>query len=457
MEFDENLLNILNNADYDSSILNVSINKEIQEKLYDYQILHVQNLIGSLNNNNIALDTSDTGCGKTYCALALCKQLNLNPIIICPKSIISNWRNISNIFKIKPVFICNYETLRLGKYYIKNDRIKCPYLDFNKEEKSFKWKNIKSNNIIIFDEVHFCKKKKTLNGKLLISSLPFKKLLLSATLIEDISSFEIFTYILGWCKNIHKTRSYLIAETNHFNSFNFISKKLYPKYAARISIKDLGDKFPKNNIIIDSYSDNNFKLIDEEYKKIKKYYEKLEEKEDGKNKINLLTNISYSRQKIELYKLEIIIDLVKQYKENKFSIVIFVNFNKSLEMLSKLLKTNCVICGKQTLEQRKININNFQINKENVIICNISAGGQSINLHDELGNHPRVTLIVPSFSSTQLIQALGRIHRATSKSPATQRVIFCSDTVEVHIAKKLKAKINNLSNLNNCDLDIFKN
>ena len=77
---DDKLQEILNNADYNCSILNVEIDKNIQDNLLDYQILHVQNLIGALNNNNIAIDTSDTGCGKTYCALAICKQLNLEPI-----------------------------------------------------------------------------------------------------------------------------------------------------------------------------------------------------------------------------------------------------------------------------------------------------------------------------------------------------------------------------------------
>ena len=175
---DDKLLNILNNADYDCSILNVNIDKDIQDNLLDYQILHVQNLIGALNNNNIAIDTSDTGCGKTYCALAVCKQLNLEPIIICPKSIISNWRRISKLFNVKPLFVCNYETIRRGKYYNNydmTDRIRCPYLTF--KEKTFTWKGLKKNNIIIFDEAHFCKTKSTLNGRLLISSLPYRKLL----------------------------------------------------------------------------------------------------------------------------------------------------------------------------------------------------------------------------------------------------------------------------------------
>jgi SNF2 family DNA or RNA helicase len=238
-------------------------------------------------------------------------------------------------------------------------------------------------------------------------------------------------------------------------SFNYISSKLYPKYASRISIKELGDKFPQNNIIVDDYDDDNFKLIDEEYNKIKEYYKKLDEKQDKSNKANVLVDISFSRQKIELYKIEIIIDLTYQYIQNNYSIVIFVNFHNTLEMLSNLLDTKCVVHGKQTFEERKDNIKRFQKNIDKIIICNICAGGQSINLHDIHGDHPRVSLIVPSYSSTQLVQALGRIHRAGSKTPATQRIIFCSNTVEEHIAKKLKEKVNNLSNLNDTDLGIF--
>ena len=124
-------------------------------------------------------------------------------------------------------------------------------------------------------------------------------------------------------------------------------------------------------------------------------------------------------------------------------------------MLSNLLDTKCVIHGKQTFEERKDNIRRFQKNQDKIIICNICAGGQSINLNDIHGDHPRISLIVPSYSSTQLVQALGRIHRAGSKTPATHRIIFCSNTVEEHIAKKLKEKVNNLASLNDNDLGIF--
>jgi superfamily II DNA or RNA helicase len=264
--------------------------------------------------------------------------------------------------------------------------------------------------------------------------------------------------LVDWCKDIKKTKSYLSAETKNFTNAKYICEKLYPNYASRISISDLGDKFPSNFISVDSYDDENYQLINEEYNKLKEYYKRLEDKTDEKKKnTDLLSNITFSRQRIELYKLGIIVDLTKQYLENKYSIVIFVNFSKSIELLSNILNTKCVVWGNQSLEERERNIRHFQRNKEKIIICNIRAGGQSINLHDEHGKHPRVSLIIPSYSSTQLLQALGRIHRASGKTPAIQKIIFCSGTIEESINNRLDKKMKHLNEINDNDLSFMIN
>ena len=449
--FDKQIKDLFLNADFNSPLLSENIEPKIQEKLLDYQILHVQNLTKCLKNNNIVLDTSDTGCGKTYCALATCKQLNLIPIIFCPKTIINNWVKIANIFDVVPLFICNYETIRNTKYYKNGKRISCPYLRYIKTKKIYIWKNLPKNYVFIFDEVHFCRNKSSLNGKLLSSVKNYKAILLSATLIDDLKSFQIFTYLLGWCNDLKKTKSYLSSQTNKFTNAKYICEKLYPNFASRIAISDLGDKFPSNSIQVSSYNDENVSLINDEYNKLKNYYKQLDKKLKERNK-SLLSEITFSRQKIELYKLGILVDLTKQYLENKYSVVIFVNFSKSIELLSSLLNTKCIVWGNQTIQEREKNIRHFQKNKQKIIICNIQAGGQSINLHDEHGGHPRVSLIIPSYSSTQLIQALGRIHRAGSKTPATQKVIFCSGTVEDHINERLENKISHLNEINDTDL-----
>jgi superfamily II DNA or RNA helicase len=91
------------------------VNKSIQDKLLKYQIPHANKLIENLRDNTTVLDASDTGTGKTYVAAAVCKQLNLKPIIICPKTVMSTWRQVMEQFEVKPLIIVNYETIRLGK------------------------------------------------------------------------------------------------------------------------------------------------------------------------------------------------------------------------------------------------------------------------------------------------------------------------------------------------------
>lgn len=70
----------------------------MENKLLDYQIHHLKSLVQIYNNYHRILDTSDTGTGKTYVAIALCLVLNLKPFIICPKSVLSNWKEIIEYF-----------------------------------------------------------------------------------------------------------------------------------------------------------------------------------------------------------------------------------------------------------------------------------------------------------------------------------------------------------------------
>jgi restriction endonuclease len=109
----------------------MSLSQKIKDKLLPYQVEHTESLIHILKKNITALDSSETGTGKTYCAIAVCSALNLKPIIICPKSIISIWTKVCDYFKVKPQAIINYESIRVGKSYDnKNNRIKCPYLTY---------------------------------------------------------------------------------------------------------------------------------------------------------------------------------------------------------------------------------------------------------------------------------------------------------------------------------------
>jgi superfamily II DNA or RNA helicase len=344
--------------------------------------------------------------------------------------------------------IVNYETIKNCKYYSSDMKvIDCKYIKYEEKEKRYIWK-LPKNALLIFDEVHKCKNINTYNADLLLATYNtnIKLLMLSATITDKPENFKIFGYILQFYKQLKFGRKWLLS-----NDMTSINKQIYPKKGSRMKISDLGDTFPDNQISSDCYTIQEPEKIQECYKKIN--IALTEHNTVNQDTSNKLTNLLRARQEIELLKIPILVELTNNYRENNLSVVIFINFNKTLQILSQELKTNCIIHGNQTLKEREININNFMTNKERIIICNIESGGQSISLHDIEGGYQRVSLICPSFSSITLLQALGRIHRANSKSPAIQRIIFCANTVEESICNNIKNKIKCLSELNDSDLE----
>jgi superfamily II DNA or RNA helicase len=119
---------------------------------------------------------------------------------------------------------------------------------------------------------------------------------------------------------------------------------------------------------------------------------------------------------------------------------VFVNFVDTVKSLTGFIPESCTIVGGQSADDREANVQRFQNNESRVIICNIAAGGVGVSLHDTDGNHPRMSLISPTFNVKDYVQTLGRIHRANAKSPAIQRVLVASKTIEEKIVDKLEQK-----------------
>ena len=116
---------------------------DIINKLLDFQKQHVLHLQKCVLKHNRVIDTSDTGTGKTYCAIALCALLKLTPFIICPLSTIPNWIKVCDEFGIKYLGISNYQLIqncKYYKYYKSNNictysKLKCPYININTNKK----------------------------------------------------------------------------------------------------------------------------------------------------------------------------------------------------------------------------------------------------------------------------------------------------------------------------------
>lgn len=426
---------------------NIRIEKDIFDKLKTYQILHVQNLIDTLTKKRYVIDGSDTGTGKTYSSVAVVKNMNLTPLIICPITIIHTWKCVCKLFNVTPIGIINYEKIKKYGYP--------PYLKVIDNE--YVW-NLDKNNVVIFDEAHKCKNSKSLNGEILLSTKSdgnknnFKVMLLSATISDSPTIFALFGFVMGLYKNIKigkQSMKYLIREKmkqldNNWGaqSKSSLNMFLFPDNGSRMELREImkDESFTNNQISVDCYtiSSSNAIFMNDTMNQL------------SSTGIEKLVEITKLRRKLEKCKVSLLADLTNQYLENNISVVIFMNYIENINLLSKKLGTTNIIYGKQTLLNRQKIIDDFQNNNINIIICNIKCS-VGISLHDLHGKQ-RVSLICPNFSSIDLIQSLGRIYRADLKTPALQRIILCANTYEETIYEKIKQKIDFIDKLNDSDV-----
>jgi len=411
--------------------------------LLPFQEDHCLALIAALQAHNVSIDSSDTGTGKTYVACEIARRLGLQPIIICPKSVMSNWNRVLKLFNVTALGISNYESIREGNWFGGIGREKCSYYD----PEEHIWSGLPSNAFFIFDEVHICKNKKTQNSKVLMACHYDKTacpcLMLSATVADKTEYYSVVAYMLGFCKseNLFDMQLRRYRKSNPGVSDSMILQKYtFPEYGSRMNLGQIVN-MPDNIILPETYDLDETKML-----VIRENYELLndikdERKTQKKEAGNRLTKILRARQHIELVKVGLMTDMAKEYLAEGKSVVIFVNFRDTMEILIAELNIKCSIHGQQTSKERDHNIDTFQSNKERIMICMIQSGSVGVSLHDTDGNFPRVSIISPPWSAQNLMQALGRVHRAGSKSKAIQKILYCSGCIEEKIQQILERKI----------------
>lgn len=453
-----------------------TIINRISNILLPFQIPHTLQLCESLLHSNCILDASDTGTGKTYTTLALCSLLNLKPLIICPKSVINSWASVASETKIPLLGISNYEQIKKCNYY--NSRlhiVPCPYIIRNPNANFIL--NFPPNTLVVFDEAHRCKNHNTITSKLLLSAPTnnYKILLLSATIIDKLECFRPFGTAFGLYSSTKEYKIWLrkqfVIHNSHFHrakifddrirTIHIIHNAIFPKFGSRMKISELGDMFPKNQVLARCYHCDDITKVNELYADINQAIKDMTLKDKDKDangirRASALRTILFARMQLELIKLPIIYDLIGDARANNYSVAVFVNYNETINQIAKHLKITCIVRGGQSLEERTQHINDFQTNKTNIIICNIVAGGSGISLHDIHGGHPRMSIISPTYNAIDIKQCLGRIFRAGAKTPALQRIVYIARTCEEDVCSQLDKKLSNIAGINDMDLTANK-
>lgn len=442
----------------------VSVKVKQPDGLRPWQVDAVGKIVASIKKWGCGVDGSDVGIGKTYTGCAVARELNMKILVVCPKAVKESWRRvITDHFGLQEncVGIINYELLRMGR---KDSDILTLVKNRKTRKKEYVWK-IPKRTLIIWDEAHKLKNYKTKNSEVCMSAFKagYKMLFCSATMATN--PLELRT--VGQCIQLFKnSKQYYTWAYDHgvfkgrfgleFSGDKNALKKLHEDVFLNRGVRlnrDTIPNFPESQVIAECYD-----MDKDETAKIEQAYQELQlellklEKKEKKDKASQLTEILRARERIELLKVPLMVEMAEEGIENGMSIVLFCNFTQTLEAISERLNTKCIVNGKVKDDIRQKNIDDFQADKERVIIVNVAAGGAGLSLHDITGNYPRLALISPSYSAVQMRQALGRVWRDSAKTKSIQKIVFVAKTIEEQVCKSVNQKLENLDLLNDGDL-----
>jgi hypothetical protein len=190
-------------------------------------------------------------------------------------------------------------------------------------------------------------------------------------------------------------------------------------------------------------SDEPICLMKDDFLRIKELYKDMTDPDDPGGVKNLR-----QRQAIELVKVAALSERAKEITEAGGSAVVFLNFHASIDAMQGLNPEAGILDGRVPSEKRLQTQELFQAGQLKMIVVQIAAGGQSIDLHDTSGNNPRIALICPQFSGLVEEQALGRIARVGAKGRAVAIRLFVPGGVEERALEMTTQKRENLKILN---------
>lgn len=429
-------------------------------------------MLNSLYINGVACDQSETGTGKSYVAAWIAKNLNSPVVIVCPKIMIPAWTKVLSYFGIKAHCLINYEKL------IRGNTEHLSFKDGKDNGPSDYTINFPKNSLVILDEVHKCKSATSKNSDFLIKLKMdgYKSLLLSATSATNPLEMKAF----GFATTLHNLTSYrqFITDSGAYvgryggfqidlqsqktvEAMSNIHDKLFNLYkvSSRMTRKMFDKIFPDNHVMVECFDmGTNTDKINRVYQQMESELAALEESSVNYSQHHFAI-MTKARRMAELLKVPTMVEMIEDWYDEGISPVVFVNFTDTVEAIEKQLAKNrkfdgkiARIVGGQSDKVRQKDIELFQSDNKRIMIANLAAGNAGVSLHDLNGNYPRGSIISPSYSAINLLQALGRIHRAEGKTKCIQKVMFAAGTIEEDACKRVQSKLNNLECLNDGDL-----
>lgn len=405
-------------------------------KLYEHQ----KDVLQQTQQYNRCAYYLDMGLGKTYVGSFKATSYNKPILIVCPKSLISQWMEQFN--NVHPNYKCYDLTKKkqLEQFLASEQDHKCGIINYESAWRKPELLKLKGFTLIL-DESQAISNPTSKQTKG-VTKLKFDNLiLLSGTPCSNARYDKLYTQLKMLGLHMNK-RSYEDRYCNFFDmekagvKFRVLSKSSPYKNVDELKsiMHDLGCVFMKTDEVLELPPQ---RFIDVSVP-INKYYKTFVK--DGYVDCGNVEYISSSPTSDMLYQRQLCnskekIDMVKTLLEStEDRVIIFYNFNCELELLQqlvlKLKRPLSFVNGSQK------NLNCYNKNDDSVTIVQYQSGSSGVNL--QLSN--KIIYYSPPVKSDFFEQSKKRIHRIGQDSRCTYWKLITKGSIEERIYNTLDLK-----------------
>lgn len=454
---------LLSRKDIELLIENLPLLKKPRSYQMDY-------LYYAVNHGN-HINGSSCGVGKTLCSIFYAEMLDLFPcMVVCPASVKAGWlrewketnpgRRVSVISTSSPpedfeadVIVINYDIL--GKRVTKeNGKTSLEIRLDGMKKKSF--------SLVIADEIHFLKNRKSIRSKsfkklarkvpsvigltgTLIMNRP-AELLNILMLIERIKEItpddQYHHYFFERYCNMKETNFGMdISGASNVKELNRLLKECcYFQVSKRDALKELP---PISENVVECEITNK-----RAYKKAKgdllQFIEdkfKDEEKVEKAARAEFLVKLSTLKQLSLEGKEKFIKKWVEEWMEanEEEKLLVFASQSTILTKIAGEFKEGLLITGGTTTKKRDEILQKFFLQKESrVLFANIGCLGTGVDGLQKVCSNMAILELPPRPSD--LVQVIGRLERSGQENPVTIQYLLSPETIDQDLWEMLKGK-----------------
>lgn len=454
---------LLSRKDIELLIDNLPLLKKPRSYQMDY-------LYYAVNHGN-HINGSSVGTGKSLCSVLYAEMLDLFPcMVVCPASVKSGWlrewketnpnRRVSIISTSSPpedfeadVIVINYDIL--GKRVTKeNGKTSLEIRLDGMKKKSF--------SLVIADEIHFLKNRKSIRSK------SFKKLIhkvpsvigLTGTLImnrpaellnilmlieriKEIAPDDQYHHYFfeRYCNMKEMNFGMDISGASNIKELNRLLKGCcYFQVSKRDALKEL-PPISENVVECEITNKRAYKKAKDDLLQFIEDKFKDEEKVEKAARAEFLVKLSTLKQLSLEGKEKFIKKWVEEWMEanEEEKLLVFASQSTILTKIAGEFKEGLLITGGTTTKKRDEILQKFFLQKESrVLFANIGCLGTGVDGLQKVCSNMAILELPPRPSD--LVQVIGRLERSGQENPVTIQYLLSPETIDQDLWEMLKGK-----------------